>query len=144
MTARTWILTGSPENFAATRAHDFRVIGLKERRRRQALEIEAGDRLVFYLTRVMAFAASARIAGPLYEDRTPIWPGKPGKADPYPWRFTIEPEWVLEESAWIAAETLVDELSSAIEELVGAAGAQVRGGRRTVAKRRPRALRVAE
>jgi hypothetical protein len=108
--ARTWILTGSPENFAATRAHDFGVIGLKERRRRQALEIETGDRLVFYLTRVMAFAASARVAGQLYEDRTRIWPGKPGKADPYPWRFPIEPEWVLDESAWIGAETLVDEL----------------------------------
>jgi hypothetical protein len=108
--ARTWILTGSPENFAATRAHDFGVIGLKERRRRQALEIETGDWLVFYLTRVMAFAASARVAGQLYEDRTRIWPGKPGKADPYPWRFPIEPEWVLDESAWIGAETLVDEL----------------------------------
>ena len=41
-------------------------------------------------------------------------------------------------------ETLVDELTSAIEELVGAAGAQVGGPRRAVAKRRPRALRVAE
>jgi hypothetical protein len=108
--ARTWILTGSPENFAATHAHEFRVIGLKERRRRQALEIESGDRVVFYLTRLMVFAASARIAGELYEDRTPIWPGKPGKADPYPWRFPIEPEWVLHESAWIPAETLVAEL----------------------------------
>jgi hypothetical protein len=107
---RTWILTGSPENFAATRAHDFSVIGLKERRRRQALEIATGDRFVFYLTRVMAFAASARIAGELYEDRTPIWPGKPRKADPYPWRFPIEPEWILEESAWIPAETLADDL----------------------------------
>ena len=48
--ARTWILTGSPENFAATRAHEFTVIGLKERRRRQALEMETGDRIVFYLT----------------------------------------------------------------------------------------------
>ena len=28
----TWILTGSPENFAATRTHGFTVIGLKERR----------------------------------------------------------------------------------------------------------------
>ena len=110
MPARTWILTGSPENFAATRGLEFTVIGLKERRRRQALEMETGDRLVFYLTRVMAFAASARIAGELYEDRTPIWPGKPGKADPYPWRFAIEPEWVLEESAWIPAETLVEQL----------------------------------
>ena len=80
MPARTWILTGSPENFAATQAHEFRVIGLKERRRRQALEIESGDRLMFYLTRLMVVAASVRIAGELYEDRTPIWPGKPGKA----------------------------------------------------------------
>ena len=110
MPARTWILTGSPENFAATQAHEFRVIGLKERRRRQALEIESGDRLMFYLTRLMVVAASVRIAGELYEDRTPIWPGKPGKADSYPWRFPTEPEWVLEESAWIPAETLVGEL----------------------------------
>ena len=110
MPARTWILTGSPENFAATRALEFTVIGFKERRRRQALEIEPGERIVFYLTRVMAFAASARIIGELYEDRTPIWPGKPGKADPYPWRFALEPEHILVESAWIPAETLVDEL----------------------------------
>jgi hypothetical protein len=108
--ARTWILTGSPENLAATRAHGFGVIGLKERRRRQALELEQGDRIVFYVTRVMAFAASALITGALYEDRTPIWPGKPGKADPYPWRFPAEGEWVLDEPAWIPAESLVDQL----------------------------------
>ena len=110
MAARTWILTGSPENFAATRAHDFAVIGMKERRRRQALEMEAGERIVFYLTGVMAFAASALITGELYEDRTPIWPGKAKNPDPYPWRFPIAPEWVLEESAWIPAETLADSL----------------------------------
>ncbi len=110
MPERTWILTGSPENFAVTSAHDFSVIGLKERRRRQALEIELGDRIVFYLTRVMAFAASARIAGELYEDRTPLWPGKAAKPDPYPWRFPLEPEWILEQDAWIPAETLVDRL----------------------------------
>ena len=110
MPARTWILTGSPENLAATRAHGFAVIGLKERRRRQALELEQGDRIVFYVTRVMAFAASALITGALYEDRTPIWPGKPGKADPYPWRFPAQAEWVLEEPAWIPAESLVDQL----------------------------------
>ena len=31
---RTWILTGSPENYAATREHGFAVIGLKERNRK--------------------------------------------------------------------------------------------------------------
>jgi len=107
---RTWILTGSPENYAATRDHGFSVIGMKERRRRQALEMAPGDHIVLYLTRVMAFAASIRITGDLFEDRTPLWPGKPGKADPYPWRFPTEPELVLEEATWVPAESLVDEL----------------------------------
>jgi hypothetical protein len=42
--ARTWILTGSPENDAATADHDFAVIGLTERNRNRALEIEPGAR----------------------------------------------------------------------------------------------------
>lgn len=107
---RTWILTGSPENYAATREHGYRVIGLKERNRNRALEIVPGDRIVLYLTRIMSFAASIRVTGELYEDREKIWPGKPGKADPYPWRFETEPELVLEEDAWIPAETLVGTL----------------------------------
>jgi hypothetical protein len=60
----TWILTASPENHEATAAHGFRVIGFKERRHRQALEVETGDRIVPYLTRVM-------------------------RANPYPWRAAL-------------------------------------------------------
>jgi hypothetical protein len=108
--ARTWILTGSPENYQATRAHDFGVIGLKERNRNRALEIELGDRIVLYVTRVMAFAASIVVTGELYEDRVKLWPGKPGKADRYPWRFPTEAEIVLGEPEWVLAESLVDEL----------------------------------
>jgi hypothetical protein len=107
---RTWILTGSPENYAATRAHDFDVIGLKERNRNRALEIEVGDRIVLYVTRVMALAASIVVTGELYEDRVKLWPGKPGKADLYPWRFPTKPEIVLDEPDWVPAESLVGEL----------------------------------
>ncbi|HEV3228042.1 MAG TPA: EVE domain-containing protein [Solirubrobacteraceae bacterium] len=107
---RTWILTGSPENYEATRQHGFKVVGLKERRRLQALQMAEDDRIVFYLTRVMSFAASVRVAGELFEDRTPVWPGKPGRPDPYPWRFSTEPEIVLEEPAWIEAEGVAAEL----------------------------------
>jgi hypothetical protein len=106
----TWILTGSPENFAATRERDFRVIGMKERRRRLAERIEPGDLIAFYLTRVQAFGALVRVTGAMYEDRTKIWPGKPGKADPYPWRFETEPVLVLDEQRWIPAEDLAAEL----------------------------------
>lgn len=106
----TWILTGSPENYAATREHAHSVIGLKELRRNFALQIEPGDRIVLYLTKVMAFAASITVVGDLYEDRTKIWPGKPGKADAYPWRFPTAPEFVIPEERWIPAETLVGAL----------------------------------
>jgi hypothetical protein len=108
--ARTWILTGSLENHAATRDHDFRVIGLKERNRNRALEIEPGDRIVLYATGVMAFVGSIRVEGEMYEDRSKIWPGKPGKADPYPWRFPTSAEVAIDESDWVPAETMIDEL----------------------------------
>jgi hypothetical protein len=108
--ARTWILTGSPENYEATKDHDFNVIGVKERNRARALGIEPGDRIVLYLTRVMAFAASIRVEGEMYEDRAKIWPGKPGKADIYPWRFHTSPEIVLDEPLWVPAQSLVGRL----------------------------------
>ena len=106
----TWVLTGSPENFTATREHGFTIIGLKERRRSFAQQIEPGDRIVFYLTRVGAFGGAVRVTGELFEDRAKVWPGKPGKADPYPWRFPTEPEIVLEEGDWVPAEELKDHL----------------------------------
>ena len=109
---RTWILTGSPENFAATRDREFSLIGLKEKRRALALQIEAGDRIVFYLTRIKRFAASVIVTGELFEDRTPVWPGKPGAADPYPWRFETRPELVLDEADWVPAEDLAESSST--------------------------------
>jgi hypothetical protein len=53
---RTWVLTGSPENHAATASHAFTAIGPRERRRNQAPRMDAGDRIVLHLTRVMRFA----------------------------------------------------------------------------------------
>jgi hypothetical protein len=106
----TWVLTGSPENFAATRERGFSVIGLKERNRARALLIEPDDRIVLYVTRVKAFGGSIRVTGELFEDRAKVWPGKPGKADAYPWRFPTEPEVVLDEEAWVPAERLVGSL----------------------------------
>jgi predicted RNA-binding protein len=113
MAAKTWILTGSPENFEATRDHGFRVIGMKERRRNLAEQVEPGDQIVFYVTRVQAFAGIVRVTGELYEDRTKIWPGKPGKVDSYPWRFETEPVLILDEDKFLPAVELVPGLEHA-------------------------------
>jgi EVE domain len=108
--AKTWILTGSPENFRATRDHGFKVIGMKERRRNLAEQVEPGDEIVFYLTQVQAFGGVVRVTGEMYEDRSKVWPGKPGKPDPYPWRFETEPVLILDEDAFLPAEELAGEL----------------------------------
>jgi predicted RNA-binding protein len=108
--AKTWILTGSLENFAATRDRGFKVIGLKEGRRSFAEQIERGDEIVFYVTKVQAFGGIVRVTGDMYEDRTKIWPGKPGKIDPYPWRFETEPVLILGEHAFVPAVEIAREL----------------------------------
>ncbi len=110
---KTWILTGSPENFEATREHGFRVIGMKEKRRAMAEQIEPGDRIVFYVTKRQAFGGMVKVVGEMFEDRQPVWPGKPGKPDPYPWRFETEPVVVLDEARFVPAVEVVGELEHA-------------------------------
>jgi predicted RNA-binding protein len=107
---KTWVLTGSLENFRATRERGFRLIGAKERRRGLAEQIEPGDRIVFYVTGIQAFGGMVEVTGPMYEDRAPIWPGKPGKRDAYPWRFPTAPLVVLDEQRFVSAENLAGEL----------------------------------
>jgi hypothetical protein len=108
--AKTWVLTGSVDNFRATREHGFRVIGAKEGRRRMAEQIAPGDRIVFYLTGIQAFGGIVRVTGGMFEDREKLWPGKPGKADAYPWRFETEPLLVLDEASFVPAEEVALEL----------------------------------
>ena len=108
--AQAWVLTGSLDNFIATRERDFGLIGLKERRRRLAEQVEAGDRIFFYVTGVQAFGGVVRVTGPMFEDRTPVWPGKPGRADPYRWRFETEPVLTLDEERLVPAAELAGQL----------------------------------
>lgn len=107
---QTWVLTGSQGNYEKTEELDFTLIGFKERRRKQASEMEIGDRIIFYLTKVMAFSGAVEITSDLFEDRTPIWPGKPGNPDPYPWRRETRLELALPQESWLPAESVKDEM----------------------------------
>ena len=111
MAGTTWILTSSPENHAASAARGFSVIGIKERNLKRAEQIEPGDRLILYLTREMTFAGSIEILSTMFEDREPIWPGKKGNPDIYPWRFKTKPEVILTEEERIPAEVLSHSLN---------------------------------
>jgi predicted RNA-binding protein len=108
---KTWILTGSLENFRINVERGFDPIGFKERRRNQAQESEPGDEVIFYVTGVQAFGGIARVTSEMFEDREPIWPqGKKRKPEPYPWRVHAEPVLVLPEKDFVPAEELAGEL----------------------------------
>lgn len=110
---KTWILTGSLENFRINVERGFDVIGFKEGRRRQAEEFEPGDEVVFYVTGVQAFGGIAKVRSTMFEDRTPIWPAKKkGKKtlEEYPWRVEAEADVVLEEGEFVDAGEVAPEL----------------------------------
>jgi predicted RNA-binding protein len=108
---KTWILTGSLENFRINVERSFDVIGFKERRRPQAESFSPGDEIAFYVTGVQAFGGIARVTSEMFEDREPIWPqGRKKKPEPYPWRVRAEPVTVLEEKDFVPAEELVGAL----------------------------------
>jgi predicted RNA-binding protein len=106
---KTWILTGSLENFRIYADRGFDLIGFKERRRRQAERMRPGDEIAFYVTGVQEFGAIARVSSEMFEDRSEVWP--PGrKQEAYPWRVQAEPLIVLAEEQFVPAIELVAEL----------------------------------
>ena len=111
---KTWILTGSLENFRINAERGFDVIGFKERRRRQAEQMRPGDEIVFYITGLQELGGIARVTSEVYEDRTPIWPqGRKKAPEAYPWRVDAEPLLVLDEEDFVAAAELVGDLEHA-------------------------------
>lgn len=105
-----WCLTTSPGNFAKTAELGWKVQGIKSRRRPTAAQIQPGDKVVYYLTEVVAFGAVVEVTSEHFEDHELIWTSTPG--EDYPWRFEIASEVVIEEpERWVPA----DELREALE-----------------------------
>jgi hypothetical protein len=103
------MVVGSPDNFARTRERGFTMQGFKSRQRKKVVEqMQPGDNLVYYLTKVQAFGATARIESEGFEDHEIIWQSKPG--EDYPWRVKISPDVVLDESQWVPSDLVGPEL----------------------------------
>lgn len=103
-----WIIVGSPDNFARTRALGFSLQGVKSRHRKKAEKMKPGDKIVWYLTGVKAFGGIATITSRYFESHERIWQsGDPKKdAEDYPFRVSIEPDVVLDEGQWVEAEPI--------------------------------------
>jgi predicted RNA-binding protein len=103
--AQHWMIVTSPENLRRTREHGYTLQGVKTRHRRRAEAIRAGDRILYYVTGRMAFAATVTVTSGMYEDHTPIWRTARRDED-YPWRVHTRPDLVPEELDWVPAKAI--------------------------------------
>ena len=107
-----WIIVGSPDNFAKTKELGFSVQGIKSRHRRKAELMRPGDKIVYYLTGLKAFAAIATVTSEYFESQERIWnSGDPKKvAETYPFRVKIQPDLILEPDNYALAEPVAREM----------------------------------
>jgi hypothetical protein len=103
-----WMLICNPDNFRITRERGFTIQGLKAQHRRKVQRVEIGDRLLYYVSGIRRFTATATLTSGYFEDDSQIWE-KEGKTD-WPYRMQIKPEVVLEEAQYIDANQLAPRL----------------------------------
>jgi hypothetical protein len=109
MATNYWLIVTSPENIATTRELGYTMQGIKRRHRKKAERMQPGDRMVLYATGRQAFAFTATITSPYWEDHTLVWDGRK-KGEDYPFRVKIEPDVVLPEADYVPAVVLLPAL----------------------------------
>lgn len=105
-----WVVVGSYENYLITQERGFTIQGLKSRQRKKAYLIKPDDKMLFYLTGRMDLASVVTVKSEVFEDDSFIWPCSSRADEMYPWRFTIEPDLVVDEEKFVNARDIHGEL----------------------------------
>jgi len=107
-----WIVVSGYENWEKTVERNFTIQGMKSRQRKKAGEMRPGDKLIYYVTGLKAFAGIATVTSLAFEDHEVIWQsGDPKKAaEDYPWRVQIAPDIALAKVDFVPAEGLARQM----------------------------------
>jgi len=90
-----WIAVGSEDNMRAAEARGFDMFGFKSTRRKEVAGMQPGDKLIFYLTKIMKFGGLAEITSEYFEDHEKVFKSDKKPKEDYPWRVKIKPEIIL-------------------------------------------------
>ncbi len=106
---QAWIVVGTAQNFETLRARNFDVAAFKTSRRKQSSDMAPGDRLVFYLTKVVQFGGIVEVCGEAYEDTSDIGMVSEGRAsEDYPFRIETVPVLVPEPDRYVDVREITD------------------------------------
>lgn len=85
------------------------IAAMKAKRKNFAEQVEPGDKVVFYLTKIGKFSGVAEFTSKTKEDKTKIFTEeKPGEL--HPWRFDVKFEVKLSPEDYKSAEDFKDKL----------------------------------
>ena len=90
-----WIVVGSEENMRIAETRGFDIFGFKSTRRTEASRMRPGDRLIFYLTKIMKFGGIAEVTSDYFEDHTKVFMSTKKPGEDYPFRVKVKPIIVL-------------------------------------------------
>jgi len=98
-----WIVVGSEDNFLIAKQRGFDMFGFKTRRRRESSEMKPGDKLIFYLTKIMKFGGIVTITSECYEDHSKVFLAEQKKKldEDYPWRVSTKSDIVLSDDHYL-------------------------------------------
>ncbi len=109
MAKNYWMFVESLENFAITKNLGFTLHGLGPKYKRRAERMRPDDRVVFYVSGLRKWTATATITSRYFEDSTPIWKSV-GRDNGYPYRVNLAPDIVVDETDYIDALILAPRL----------------------------------
>ncbi len=96
-----WIVVGSEENMRIAEARGFDMFGFKSTRRSEAAQMKPGDKLIFYLTKIMKFGGLAEITSDYFEDHASVFKSEKKPGEDYPFRVKVKPLIVLEPDQYL-------------------------------------------
>ena len=105
-----WMIASDSENFDRTVRQGLTVLGLRSRHRKKAERMLPGDRVLFFVRGEDAFAATATVDSPYFEDHAPIWVSGETRADDFPWRVRLRPNLLLEREEFVDAHQIAPRL----------------------------------
>ena len=108
MPANFWMIVSNAENFRKTQNLGFTVQGLKMQQRRKLQRVGSGDRVLFYVSGLRRFAATATVTSSYFHEETPIWDPEGGATWPY--RIQIKPDISLDDVQYMDANLLAPRL----------------------------------
>jgi len=90
-----WIVVGAEENMRIAEARGFDIFGFKSTRRNEVAKMQPGDKLIFYLTKIMKLGGLAGVTSEYFEDHTRVFKSEKKPQEDYPFRVNVKPEIIL-------------------------------------------------